>query len=71
MCLAIPLKVKKIYADRVTLENGSEVKTVSIRDLGIGDYLLVQQGVALQKLSKKEALRARRVLKDILNTSSF
>lgn len=71
MCLAIPLKVKKVNAERVTLENGNEVKTKVLKDIRVGDYLLVQQGIVLQKVSKKEALRARRVLKDILNTSSF
>lgn len=60
MCLAIPGKVVAIdeAADMATVSVGNVKKDVSIalvEDVGLGDYLLIHVGYALNKISEEEA----------------
>ena len=58
MCLAIPGKVKSINSKTVLVKYPSEEREV-LRDPTIeirkGDYVLVQMGVVISKVSAKEA----------------
>ncbi len=62
MCLAIPAQVVAIDAEG---ENATvaidqiqvEVSLALVDDVGIGDYVLVHVGYALQKLSEEEAMK--------------
>jgi len=62
MCLAIPAQVVAIDT---TGENATvaidqiqvEVSLALVDDVGIGDYVLVHVGYALQKLSEEEAMK--------------
>jgi hydrogenase expression/formation protein HypC len=62
MCLAIPAQVVAIDADG---ENATvaidqiqvEVSLALVDEVGIGDYVLVHVGYALQKLSEEEAMK--------------
>jgi hydrogenase expression/formation protein HypC len=62
MCLAIPAQVVAIDASG---ENATvaidqiqvEVSLALVDDVGIGDYVLVHVGYALQKLSEEEAMK--------------
>lgn len=60
MCLAIPGKVVAIdeTLDMATVSVGNVKKDVSIalvEDVGLGDYLLIHVGYALNKISEEEA----------------
>jgi hydrogenase expression/formation protein HypC len=61
MCLAIPAKVVEIFGiDRAVVEMGGVQKEVSLAlvdDVGVGDYVIVHVGFALNKLDPEEAER--------------
>jgi len=57
MCLAIPGKVIKIEGRKLTVEYPGESREVlnSGEKLAIGDFVMVQMGIAVKKVSPKEA----------------
>ena len=58
MCLAIPLKVIKKEGQWVTVESDNHSHRVNLsllKNVKIGDYLIVHGDLALNKISKKEA----------------
>ncbi len=55
MCLAIPVKVKKIVGQKAEIEDGKKIDISLVQGLKPGDYLLVHADLAINKLSKKEA----------------
>jgi hydrogenase expression/formation protein HypC len=59
MCVAVPLRVlQRIDADRALVEQRDMAREVNIRlvpDVMEGEYVLVNLGVAVQKLSQEEA----------------
>lgn len=69
MCLTIPKKVISISGERVVVENpdgiGQEVKTII--DLKVGDFVLTQQNIVLEKIEKKEAEETIKMIFDIQN----
>jgi len=64
MCLTIPKKVVEIKGDEVVIEtpNGNRQNVKSIVDLGVGDYCLTQQNVAIEKMETKEAKELIKIL---------
>ena len=69
MCLAIPGKVVAIdeVADMATVSVGNVKKEVSIalvEDVGLGDYLLIHVGYALNKISEEEAAITLRMFEE-------
>lgn len=69
MCLAIPGKVVAINeaADMATVSVGNVKKDVSIalvEDVGLGDYLLIHVGYALNKISEEEAAITLRMFEE-------
>ena len=70
MCLAIPMKIKKIARSLDTAEAGGldqEVRVDLIEDLSPGDYVIVHAGFAIQKMTEEEARENLRLLEDIKN----
>ena len=65
MCFAVPLRVKKIDKDKLVMESGREVKSVLTETIKIGDYLVCQHDLAVEKVSKKEALAMRQAIKGV------
>ena len=65
MCLTIPKKVIEIKGDGVVVEmpNGSRQTVKSIVDLAIGDFVLTQQNIVVQKIDEIEAKSILRILK--------
>ncbi len=70
MCLAIPGKVRKIFK-KDTIEStgnidfGGIIKEVSLAfvpEARVGDYVYVHAGVAISRLSKKEAEKVLEIL---------
>ena len=57
MCLAVPGKVKEIRGRKVVVDYGSEVREVlgGGVPVAVGDFVLVQMGIVVKVLTKKEA----------------
>ena len=70
MCLAIPGKVLKIEDNKAIIDYFKEQREAIIHDDSIkeGDYVLVQQGLVVQKVSEKEALESISAWKNLLNS---
>lgn len=64
MCLAVPLKVKTKNEKRKTwiMENGREVKSL-VEKIKVGDYLICQQNLGIEKVSKNKAQLIRNALR--------
>jgi len=57
MCLAIPGKIVEIKGRKASIEYPGQVREAFVgdEDFRVGDYVLVQMGVAVRKVTKKEA----------------
>lgn len=55
MCLATPVKIKKIENNRALLENGQEVDISLIDSPFPGQWLLCHADLAINKIEEKEA----------------
>lgn len=57
MCLAIPGKILKITGGKATVAYPGETREVLLGDekVSLGDYVLVQMGIVIQKMTEKEA----------------
>ena len=57
MCLAIPGKVIKIEGRKATVEYPQEKKQALVGEENIleGDYVMVQMGIIVKKINKKQA----------------
>jgi len=57
MCLAIPGKIIKISGGKATVKYPGETRDVMLggEEVKVGDHVLVQMGIVIQKMSKKEA----------------
>ena len=69
MCLAIPAKVVTIEQDKAEVDFGGGVVreiNVTLVTVGVGDYVLVHAGYAIQVLDREEALETLRLWNEIL-----
>lgn len=58
MCLAIPVKVIKVEGNKALVETDGVVREAAldlVKDVKIGEYLVLHAGFAIQKLDEKEA----------------
>ena len=58
MCLAIPMKIKKLKGEFAEVESGRLIRTINIQMLSgikVGEYVLVHAGFAIQKVDAKKA----------------
>lgn len=55
MCLATPVKIKKVSGTRAILENGREVDISLVATAQAGDWMLCHADLAINTLSSKEA----------------
>lgn len=60
MCLAVPGKIKKIEGKKALIDYVSEERYGLIGDerVKVGDYVMVQMGIIVKKLSQAEARSA-------------
>ena len=69
MCLTIPGRIIKIEGDVATLDYGSETREVKIVDDGedykIGDCVLVQAKIVVEKVPEEQMQGWLEVLKDV------
>jgi len=70
MCFALPLKTVKKKGGFWEMENGRMVKVDLVKKVKKGDYLICQQDMAVKKISKKEALSMRQMIKEVSNELS-
>jgi hydrogenase expression/formation protein HypC len=67
MCLAIPSKITRIEQNMATIDVDSvqrEASLLLLEDAGVGDYVIVHAGFAIQKIDEAAALETLRVLKE-------
>ncbi len=64
MCLSVPAKVLEVKGGRAVVESRGWKREVdaSLIAPAVGDYVLVQMGVVLEIMDRKEALEALEVL---------
>lgn len=68
MCLAIPMKIKKMDGDFAQVESGRLIRMVNIQmlpDIKEGDYVIVHAGFAIQKIDPKKAKETLRLIDEI------
>jgi hydrogenase expression/formation protein HypC len=60
MCLAVPGIIKEIKEGKAVVDYGVEKRVAAVMDKSFkrGDYVIVQGGVIVMKVSKKEAVAA-------------
>ena len=60
MCLAVPGKIIEIEGDAATVDYGREKRVGKIlsEEYNIGDFVIIQGGIIVLKVTKDEALRA-------------
>ncbi len=67
MCLATPSKVIKIKGQWATVQSGNHQHRVNLsllKDVKIGDYLLIHDELAINKVPKAEAKRMLEMTKN-------
>lgn len=67
MCLAVPAKVLRVNGNRAKVDFGNSQKEIFLGLVKpkIGDYILVGSGIAVQKISKKDAMNILKEWKKI------
>ena len=73
MCFAVPLKVIKKNMDQWVMEDGRMIRSL-VKSVRVGDYLVCQHDMGVDKLEKAEALKMRKAIKgvsDEINQSHF
>lgn len=67
MCLAIPSKVVKIKGKRATVQSNDHQHQIDLsllKNVKIGDYLLVHGDLAINKVSKIEAKKILKIINE-------
>lgn len=69
MCLGIPCKVLSVKGDKAIVALGSveyEASLQLVEDVGIGDYVLLHAGFAIQKISDQDAHESLQLLRELM-----
>jgi len=71
MCLSIPSKIVEIDVDNMATVDTMGIKRQVSLDLmadevGIGDYILIHVGFAMNKIDEEEALQSLQVYREML-----
>ena len=68
MCLATPSKVIKIEKEYATVKSGDhyhEANLSLLKNLKIGDYLLIHDHLAINKVPKTEAKKILKIINEL------
>ena len=68
MCLAIPVKVIKVKNNTAEVDMGGVKRDADIRmvkDIKIGDYILMHAGFAIEKLKPEDAQETLALLREM------
>lgn len=58
MCLGIPVRITEISGDKALADAGGVALNVNLRlmdGVGVGDYVLIHAGFAIQKVDEEKA----------------
>ena len=69
MCVAVPLRIKKIHGSEAIGEALGASRTIRIdliKDVKPGDYVIVHAGIALSKIHEKEAEENLEIIRDVI-----
>ena len=67
MCLSIPARVESIEGEMAIVNVGGVQYNASLQmveDVGIGDYVLLHTGFAIQKISEEDAKETLEIFKE-------
>jgi hydrogenase expression/formation protein HypC len=67
MCLAIPSRITRIENEMATIDVDGVQRQASLlllEDAGVGDYVIVHAGFAIQKIDEVAALETLKFLKE-------
>ncbi|MDJ0817774.1 MAG: HypC/HybG/HupF family hydrogenase formation chaperone [Desulfobacterales bacterium] len=67
MCLAIPSKITRIENEMATIDVDGVQRQASLlllEDAGVGDYVIVHAGFAIQKVDEQAAMETLQFLKE-------
>lgn len=69
MCLLVPGKIVEINGDEATVDYEVEERKGRLLEKGyeVGDFVLIQGGIVVQKVAKEEAERALESYKKAMN----
>lgn len=71
MCLSIPVKIISVNGNMAKVTAGGAVFDAGlhiIENAKVGDYVLLHAGFAIQKISRKEADKTLKLLKEMGNS---
>jgi len=74
MCLAVPMQVKTIEGETAICEVDGvkrEASLMMVEGVGVGDYVLIHAGFAIEKLDEGEARETLRLFRDILDRGAM
>jgi hydrogenase expression/formation protein HypC len=69
MCLSVPMRITEIQGQLGQADIGGVSRQIDLRfleDVGVGDYVIVHAGFALQKLDRREAEETLALLREML-----
>ncbi|MEN3013207.1 MAG: HypC/HybG/HupF family hydrogenase formation chaperone [Endomicrobiia bacterium] len=70
MCIAIPMKVIKVEENWAVCEYEGIRKTARldlVKDIKVGDYVLIHVGFVIQKIDLEEAYKTLQLYKELKN----
>lgn len=70
MCLGVPMKVMRIENDIATCDIDGverEASLMMVDGIGVGDYVLIHAGFAIERLDEKEAQETLTALREALS----
>lgn len=68
MCLAVPLKIREINGKEAVGEAQGIKRRIRIdfvKDVNVGDYVIVHAGFAIEKIDEENALENLRLIKEV------
>lgn len=68
MCLSVPARVIAINGDMADVSVGGAIFRAGLQmvdDVGVGDYVLLHAGFAIEKLNEEDALETLRLLNEM------
>ena len=68
MCLGIPMKIMDKKGDRARVSSGGTSREISIgllKNVGIGDYVIVHAGFAIERIDERRAKETLDILKEM------
>ena len=70
MCLAVPAQLTAQHGDEAVADlhgNRVRINTILVPEAGVGDWVLIHAGFAIQRLDAEAAARTWSVLEDLGN----